>query len=91
MNSSYTSLNFDLGETNDLLRPQINQFAAAEIAPLAQATDLNNEFPSPLWKKWASWVCWVLPVMNSMGVRVWAIYPIVSQWKKLAALQHRLV
>ena len=51
MNSSYTSLNFDLGDTNDLLRPQINQFAAAEIAPLAQATDLNNEFPSPLWKK----------------------------------------
>ena len=51
MNSTYTSLNFDLGETNDLLRQQINQFAAAEIAPLAQATDLNNEFPSPLWKK----------------------------------------
>ena len=51
MISTYTSLNFDLGETNDMLREQVNQFAAAEIAPLAQDTDLNNEFPNELWKK----------------------------------------
>ena len=42
MISTYTSLNFDLGETNDMLREQVNQFAGAQIAPLAQATDLNN-------------------------------------------------
>jgi hypothetical protein len=51
MISTYTSLNFDLGETNDMLREQVNQFAAAEIAPLAEATDVDNEFPAPLWKK----------------------------------------
>ena len=42
MISTYTSLNFDLGETNDMLREQVNQFAGAQIVPLAQATDLNN-------------------------------------------------
>jgi isovaleryl-CoA dehydrogenase len=51
MISTYTSLNFDLGETNDMLREQVNQFSAAEIAPLAQATDQDNEFPNQLWKK----------------------------------------
>ena len=51
MISTYTSLNFDLGETNDMLREQVNQFAAAEIAPLAESTDANNEFPMQLWKK----------------------------------------
>ena len=56
MISTYTSLNFDLGETNDILRDHVNQFAADQIAPLAQATDQNNEFPNKLWKKWATWV-----------------------------------
>ncbi|MFT7177845.1 MAG: isovaleryl-CoA dehydrogenase [Oceanospirillaceae bacterium] len=51
MISTYTSLNFDLGETNEMLREQVNQFSAAEIAPLAQATDQDNEFPNQLWKK----------------------------------------
>ncbi|HCH33193.1 MAG TPA: acyl-CoA dehydrogenase [Oceanospirillaceae bacterium] len=51
MISTYTSLNFDLGETNDMLREQVNQFAVAEIAPLAESTDANNEFPMQLWKK----------------------------------------
>ena len=51
MISTYTSLNFDLGETNDILRDHVNQFAADQIAPLAQATDQNNEFPNELWKK----------------------------------------
>jgi isovaleryl-CoA dehydrogenase len=51
MISTYTSLNFDLSETNDMLREQVNQFAAAEIAPLAESTDVNNEFPMQLWKK----------------------------------------
>tara|TARA_B110000503_G_scaffold123512_1_gene189200 strand:+ start:11408 stop:12577 length:1170 start_codon:yes stop_codon:yes gene_type:complete len=51
MISTYTSLNFDLGETNDMLREHVNQFAAAEIAPLAQVTDQDNEFPNQLWKK----------------------------------------
>ena len=51
MISTYTSLNFDLGETNDILRDHVNQFAANEIAPLAESTDQDNEFPNKLWKK----------------------------------------
>ena len=51
MISTYTSLNFDLGETNDILRDHVNQFAANEVAPLAESTDQDNEFPNKLWKK----------------------------------------
>ena len=48
---SYPSLNFHLGETIDMLREQVRQFAAQEIAPRAQSIDENNEFPVDLWKK----------------------------------------
>ena len=45
------SLNFDLGETIDLLRDAVHDFAQAEIAPLAAEIDRSNEFPNPLWRK----------------------------------------
>ncbi len=51
MFSTYSNLNFGHGETIDMLRDGVNQFAAAEIAPIAEATDVNNEFPMHLWKK----------------------------------------
>ncbi|MCP4790880.1 MAG: isovaleryl-CoA dehydrogenase [Gammaproteobacteria bacterium] len=51
MFSRYSSLNFGLGETVDMLRDQVNQFAAKEIAPLAEETDVSNQFPMPLWQK----------------------------------------
>ena len=44
-------LAFDLGETIDMLRDTIQQFAAAEIAPRAAAIDRDNVFPADLWKK----------------------------------------
>jgi isovaleryl-CoA dehydrogenase len=44
-------LDFDLGETADMLRGQVAAFAAAEIAPLAAETDRSNAFPMPLWRK----------------------------------------
>lgn len=47
----YPSLDFGLEETIKLLRDQVAQFAATEIAPLAEQTDKINSFPSPLWKK----------------------------------------
>ena len=47
----HTGLNFNLGETLDLLRDSVNQFAQREIAPLAADIDNNNDFPHPLWKK----------------------------------------
>ncbi|MCZ6668182.1 MAG: isovaleryl-CoA dehydrogenase [Gammaproteobacteria bacterium] len=45
------SLNFDLGETIDLLRDAVQDFAQAEIAPLAAEIDRSNEFPNQLWPR----------------------------------------
>ena len=47
----YPSLNFDLGETTDLLRDAVQAFASEEIAPLAAEIDRSNEFPNELWPK----------------------------------------
>ena len=44
-------LDFDLGETADMLRDQVESFAADEIAPRAAAIDRANEFPADLWPK----------------------------------------
>jgi isovaleryl-CoA dehydrogenase len=44
-------LDFDLGETADMLRRQVEQFAADEIAPRAAAIDRDNDFPADLWQK----------------------------------------
>ncbi|WP_428634861.1 isovaleryl-CoA dehydrogenase [Sedimenticola sp.] len=45
------SLNFDLGETVEMLRDAVQEFTAAEIAPIAAETDEKNEFPNHLWTK----------------------------------------
>ena len=48
---SATELNFALGETTDLLRDSIREFARVEIAPHAADIDRNNHFPRELWEK----------------------------------------
>ena len=48
------SLNFDLGETVDMLREQVEAFAAIEIAPRAAAIDRENAFPTDLWRKFGN-------------------------------------
>jgi len=47
----YPALDFGLGETTDLLRKSVHDFAQAEIAPLAADIDRDNEFPVALWRK----------------------------------------
>lgn len=44
-------LTFDHGEDIAALRESIQQFAAKEIAPLAEEMDRTDQFPMPLWKK----------------------------------------
>src|SRR3990167_7007354 len=50
-------LNFGLGETIDLLRETIHQFAEREIAPIAATIDATNQFPKALW-----------PLLGKLGV-----------------------
>lgn len=44
-------LQHQLGETHDLLRESVYQFASREIAPIATQIDHDNAFPYPLWRK----------------------------------------
>jgi isovaleryl-CoA dehydrogenase len=45
------SLDFDLGEDVELLRHTVREFAANEIAPLAEAVDRDSQFPNELWPR----------------------------------------
>jgi isovaleryl-CoA dehydrogenase len=44
-------LSFDHGDDIAALRDAIQQFAAAEIAPRAEAIDRSDQFPMDLWRK----------------------------------------
>ncbi|WP_298769100.1 isovaleryl-CoA dehydrogenase [uncultured Shewanella sp.] len=57
MSQLYSTLNFGLGEEVDMLRDAIQGFAANEIAPIAEKTDVDNAFPNALW-----------PVLGEMGL-----------------------
>ena len=48
---NFPSLNFHLGETIDLLRATVQQFAADDIAPRAADIDRENRFPPELWRR----------------------------------------
>jgi isovaleryl-CoA dehydrogenase len=55
--NEYPSLNFDLGDTADMLRDSVRSFASDKIAPRADEIDRNNEFPLDLW-----------PAMGELGL-----------------------
>lgn len=44
-------LNFALGETNDMLREAVREFAQREMAPSAAAIDHDNHFPQKIWRE----------------------------------------
>ncbi len=51
MNTSYPTLQYNLGEDIDMLRDMVYQFSQAEIAPRAEKIDQDNLFPNDLWRK----------------------------------------
>jgi isovaleryl-CoA dehydrogenase len=57
-----TQFNFGLGETIDMLRASVRQFAQEVIAPQAAEIDQNNKFPHELWKN--------LGLLGFLGVTV---------------------
>ncbi|WP_298439908.1 isovaleryl-CoA dehydrogenase [Geobacter sp.] len=48
---AYPTLKFDLGETSNILRETVKDFATAEITPRAGDIDRDNHFPMDLWPK----------------------------------------
>jgi isovaleryl-CoA dehydrogenase len=58
----YPTLNFGLGEDIDMLREHVYNFAQNEIAPLAEKSDEDNQFPNQLWTKFGE--------MGLLGVTV---------------------
>ena len=49
--NDFPALDFNLGETADMLRDTVRSFADDEIAPRAADIDAKNEFPKDLWRK----------------------------------------
>jgi isovaleryl-CoA dehydrogenase len=47
--NSYPSLDFDLGDTADMLRDSVRSFTSDRIAPIAEEIDRTNTFPRHLW------------------------------------------
>ena len=51
LRNAYPSLDFDLGETAEMLRESVADFSSVEIAPRAGDIDEINDFPADLWRK----------------------------------------
>jgi isovaleryl-CoA dehydrogenase len=49
--NSYPSLDFDLGDTAEMLRDTVRSFTSDNIAPIADEIDKSNVFPRHLWPK----------------------------------------
>jgi isovaleryl-CoA dehydrogenase len=62
ISNSLPPFNFDIGETAEMLRESVADFAANEIAPIAAEVDRANEFPREIWTK--------LGAMGLLGVTV---------------------
>ena len=57
LSNTYPDLDFQLGDTVDMLRATVRGFTADNIAPRAAEIDRSNEFPRDLW-----------PALGSLGL-----------------------
>jgi isovaleryl-CoA dehydrogenase len=55
--NSYPTLDFDLGDTAEMLRDTVRSFASDKITPRADEIDRSNTFPRDLW-----------PLMGELGI-----------------------
>ncbi|MGZ0190591.1 MAG: acyl-CoA dehydrogenase family protein, partial [Alphaproteobacteria bacterium] len=62
ISNSLPPFDFDIGETAEMLRESVADFAANEIAPIAAEVDQANEFPREIWTK--------LGAMGLLGITV---------------------
>ncbi|WP_394694398.1 isovaleryl-CoA dehydrogenase [Hyphobacterium sp.] len=49
--NQYPSMNFDLGDTAEMIRDTVRSFASDELAPRAAEIDATDTFPADMWKK----------------------------------------
>ena len=49
--NQYPSMNFDLGDTAEMIRDTVRSFASDEVAPRAAEIDKSDVFPADLWRK----------------------------------------
>ncbi|MEM8647736.1 MAG: isovaleryl-CoA dehydrogenase, partial [Pseudomonadota bacterium] len=52
--NDYPTLNFNLGDTADMLRDTVRSFTADQIAPIADEVDRTDTFPRHLWPELGS-------------------------------------
>jgi isovaleryl-CoA dehydrogenase len=45
----YHCLNFDFGETGQMIRETVESFARKRLAPIAEQVDIDDNFPNELW------------------------------------------
>ena len=81
----YPGLNFELGETADMLREAVYDFAQTEIDPLAAQIDSTNEFPPGDVEKAGGYGnCWVSPLKRNTAAPVWVTWSTWWPWRKSA-------
>ena len=61
------SLEHSLGETVDIIRKTVRDFADNEISPRAKEIDETNDFPSDLWRKFGDLDLLGVPVSEEYG------------------------
>jgi len=54
MRNSWQGLDFDLGETANMLRDSVRSFSDDHIAPRADEIDRSNQFPRDLWPQFGN-------------------------------------